>query len=87
MPLTPIGLLDTTPSPKLQTAVDENISGATDLTIDFSKLIYLSFAGLRVLINTRKIMLTQGKMRIVNVNEDIMEIFDITGLTDVFRIE
>ena len=85
--ITPIGRLDTTTSPQLQTTVDENISGVTDLTIDLSKLIYLSSAGLRVLMNVQKVMLTQGKMRIVSVNEDIMEIFDITGLTDVFRIE
>ena len=85
--LTPIGRLDTTTSPQLQTTVDENISGVTDLTFDLSKLIYLSSAGLRVLMNVQNIMHTQGKMRITNVNEDIMDIFDMTGLTDIFKIE
>jgi len=85
--LTPIGRLDTTTSPQLQESIDENISGVSDLTFDLSKLNYLSSAGLRVLMSTQKIMLTQGKMRITNVNEDILEIFDMTGLTDVLTIE
>ena len=85
--LTPIGRLDTTTSPQLQTALDENFSDVTDLTFDLLKLNYLSSAGLRVLMNAQKIMLKQGKMRITNVNEDIMDIFDMTGLTDVFHIE
>lgn len=85
--LTPIGRLDTSTSPQLQAAVDENISDVTDLTFDLSKLIYLSSAGLRVLMNAQKIMLKQGKMRIINASEDIMDIFDMTGLTEVFTIE
>ena len=51
------------------------------------QLDYLSSAGLRVLMSTQKIMNKQGEMRLINVNEDVMDIFDMTGLTDVFDIE
>ncbi len=84
--LSPIGKLDTATSPQLQAAVDENISGVTGLTFDLEKLVYLSSAGLRVLMSAQKTMNKQGEMVITNVNEDIMDIFDMTGLTDVFTI-
>jgi anti-sigma B factor antagonist len=82
----PIGKLDTATSPQLQAAIDENISGVTDLTFDLKKLAYLSSAGLRVLMSAQKTMNKQGNMRLSNVNEDIMDILDMTGLTDVFTI-
>ena len=83
----PIGRIDTATAPELQTVVDENISGVTDLTFDLQKLKYLSSAGLRILMSTQKIMNKQGKMRLVHVNEDVMDVLDMTGLTDVFEIE
>ena len=83
----PEGRLDTASSPELQKAVDENIAGVTDLTFDLKKLAYLSSAGLRVLMSAQKVMLKQGEMRLQNVNEDIMEVMDMVGLTDVFTIE
>jgi anti-sigma B factor antagonist len=83
----PIGKLDTATSPQLQAAINENISGVTDLTFDLKKLAYLSSAGLRVLMSSQKTMNKQGNMRLSNVNEDIMDILDMTGLTDVFTIE
>lgn len=83
----PIGRLETVTAPELQTFIDENISGITDLTFDLKDLKYLSSAGLRVLMSTQKIMNKQGEMRLCNVNEDIMDILDMTGLTDVFEIE
>ena len=82
----PVGKLDTATSPQLQAAIDENISGVTDLTFDLIKLAYLSSAGLRVLMSSQKAMNKQGNMRLSNVNEDIMDILDMTGLTDVFTI-
>lgn len=82
----PIGKLDTATSPQLQAAINENISGVTDLTFDLKKLAYLSSAGLRVLMSSQKTMNKQGNMRLSNVNEDIMDILDMTGLTDVFTI-
>ena len=84
--ISPFGRLDTSTSPELQVVVTDNIDGVTDLTFDLKQLDYLSSAGLRVLMSTQKIMNKQGEMRLINVNEDVMDIFDMTGLTDVFEI-
>ena len=85
--IAPVGRVDTVTSPELQAVVDENIAGVTDLTFDLKQLKYLSSAGLRVLMGAQKTMNHQGEMRLCNVNEDILDIFDMTGLTDVFEIE
>ena len=85
--LSPAGRVDTATAPELKKVFDENISGVTDLTFDFKNLDYMSSAGLRVLMVAQKTMIKQGKMKIINVNEDVMDIFDMTGLTDVFDIE
>ena len=85
--ISPFGRLDTSTSPELQVVVTDNIDGVTDLTFDLKQLDYLSSAGLRVLMSSQKIMNKQGEMRLINVNEDVMDIFDMTGLTDVFDIE
>ena len=84
--ISPSGRLDTATSPELQAVVSENIDGVTNLTFDLKQLDYLSSAGLRVLMSSQKIMNKQGDMRLINVNEDVMDIFDMTGLTDVFEI-
>ena len=84
--ISPSGRLDTSTSPELQAVVSENIDGVTDLTFDLKQLDYLSSAGLRVLMSSQKIMNKQGDMRLINVKEDVMDIFDMTGLTDVFEI-
>ena len=85
--LCPVGRVDTSTAPELRKAFDENISGVTDLTFDLKKLDYISSAGLRVLMVAQKTMAKQGKMKLVNVNENVMDVFDMTGLTDVFDIE
>lgn len=83
----PVGRLETVTAPELQAVLNENISGVTTLTFDLKELKYLSSAGLRVLMSAQKIMNKQGTMRLIHVNEDIMDILDMTGLTDVFEIE
>lgn len=81
------GRLDTTTAPMLETEVKENLEGITDLTMDFEKLEYISSAGLRVLLAAQKTMNKQGNMVIKNVNDDIKEVFDITGFADILTIE
>ena len=81
------GRLDTITSPELDTALDAVIDGATELCFDFNGLEYISSAGLRVLLKAQKIMNTKGKMKITGVNETIMEVFEITGFTDILTIE
>lgn len=81
------GRLDTNTSPQLETSLKHNVGDCENLIIDFAKLEYISSAGLRVLLAAQKVMNKQGKMVIKNVNNTIMEVFEITGFTDILTIE
>ncbi len=81
------GRLDTMTAPELENELKNSLDGVEALTLDFSALEYVSSAGLRVILGAQKIMNKQGEMKITNVNEEIMEIFDITGFTDILTIE
>ena len=85
--ITLTGRLDTTTAPQLETELKQNISGVEALSLDFSGLEYLSSAGLRVLLSAQKVMNRQGSMTVKNVNEIIMEIFEVTGFVDLLTIE
>ena len=79
------GRLDTTTSPELESFLKENLEGATELTIDCEKLEYVSSAGLRVLLSAQKKM--KNSMKLINVCEMVMEVFEITGFADILTIE
>lgn len=83
------GRLDTTTAPELEGVLNESLAdeNITDLVFDFSKLEYISSAGLRVLLATQKIMNGRHEMKIRNVNEVIKEVFDVTGFCDILTIE
>lgn len=81
------GRLDTTTAPMLEAEVRGSLDGITDLTLDFSALEYISSAGLRVILAAQKIMNKQGGMKITGVSDEIMEVFDITGFSDILTIE
>lgn len=81
------GRLDTTTSPKLEEELRGSVDGMTSLAIDFEKLEYISSAGLRVLLSMQKIMNKQGEMLLKNVSETIMEVFEVTGFSDILSIE
>ena len=81
------GRLDTTTAPQLENELKESLDGIEELVIDLQDLVYISSAGLRVLLFAQKAMNAQGKMVIRNVNEEIMEVFDITGFSDILTIE
>ena len=81
------GRLDTTTAPQLEAELKQSVNGVTELAMDFSKLEYLSSAGLRVLLSAQKVMNKQGSMVIKNVNETIQEIFEVTGFSDILTIE
>ena len=81
------GRLDTVTAPDLETELKGSLDGVEELILDFGKLEYISSAGLRVLLATQKIMNKQGEMKITNVNETIMEIFEVTGFSDILTIE
>ena len=81
------GRLDTSTAPSLESKVNEIIANTENLVFDFSKLEYISSAGLRVLLSTQKVMNKQGKMVVKNVKPEIMEVFEITGFVDILTIE
>lgn len=81
------GRLDTTTAPKLEKMLEGELDAADKLTLDFQNLEYISSAGLRVLLAAQKIMSGKGGMKVRNVNETIMEIFEVTGFVDILDIE
>ena len=81
------GRLDTVTAPDLEKELKDSLDGITELQLDFAKLEYISSAGLRVLLSTQKIMEKQGKMKFINVSDIIMEIFDVTGFSEILTIE
>ena len=82
-----IGRLDTTTAPELEATVDGCTAGLKELVMDCSELEYVSSAGLRVILKAQKLMNAQGTMKVMNVNETIMEVFEITGFADILNIE
>ena len=81
------GRLDTTTAPELEKELKDALPGVTGLTLDLEKLEYISSAGLRVLLAAQKTMSRQGEMKLVNVNEVVREVLDITGFLDIMNVE
>jgi anti-sigma B factor antagonist len=81
------GRLDTTTAPQLDDELKTALNGVTKLDFDLGKLEYISSAGLRVLLSAQKVMNKQGEMVVKNANEEIKEIFEVTGFVDILTIE
>ena len=81
------GRLDTTTAPVLDKTISEEISANTNLALDLEELVYISSAGLRVLLSAQKRMQKQGSMKLKNVCEEVMEVFEMTGFADILEIE
>ena len=81
------GRLDTNSAPQLETEVFENLEGVEKLTFDLEKMPYTSSAGLRVFLKAQKKMNQQGEMVIIHACEDVMEVFEITGFSDIINIQ
>ena len=82
-----VGRLDTSTAPALEAAIDGCATDINELILDCSALEYVSSAGLRVILKAQKKMTVQGSMKLIGVNETIMEVFDITGFADILTIE
>lgn len=80
------GRLDTTTAPQLEAELKGSLDGVSALTMDLKELAYISSAGLRVLLFAQKAMMKQGKMVVCNVNETILEVFEVTGFSDVLTL-
>ncbi len=81
------GRLDTTTAPQLEEEVNASIGGVEKLVMDLASMEYISSAGLRVLLAAHKQMTKQGSMTVKNVSEIVMDIFDVTGFSDILNIE
>ena len=80
------GKLDTNTSSDLDSKISE-LEGVDKVIIDMEKLAYISSAGLRVLLSMQKIMNKQGEMILKNVCENVMDIFEVTGFSEILNIE
>ena len=81
-----VGRLDTSTAPDLSKTINEDIADTENLVLDFKKLEYISSAGLRVLLSAQKKMQKLGTMKVTNVCEDVMEVFEMTGFSDILTI-
>ena len=81
------GRLDTNTAPSLEKAINENTEANNNLVLDLNKLVYISSAGLRVLLSAQKKMNKNGSMKVKNVSEDVMAVFEMTGFADILVIE
>lgn len=81
------GRLDTATAPELEKAIATLEADVKELVLDFAELEYISSAGLRVVLAAQKKMNTQGSMVIMNANESVMEVFEITGFADIVKLQ
>ena len=79
------GRLDTTTAPEFESFLGNHYDGTGSLVIDCEKLVYISSAGLRVLLGAQK--KTKGSMKLIHVGELVMEVFEMTGFADILVIE
>ena len=82
-----VGRLDTTTAPTLDKTINEDLGNTNNLVLDLKQLEYISSAGLRVLLAAQKKMQKIGSMKVKNVCEAVMEVFEMTGFADILVIE
>ncbi len=82
-----VGRLDTITAPALDKTINEDIADAKNLVLDLKELEYISSAGLRVLLSAQKKFQKLGYMKVTNVCEEIMSVFEMTGFADILTIE
>ena len=80
------GRLDTQTAPELEKTM-EDMEDCKELILDMAELEYISSAGLRVILKAQKLMNTKGEMKLTGVNESVMEVFEITGFSDILIFE
>lgn len=81
------GRLDTTTAPALDKTINEDIGDTKNLVLDVKEMEYISSAGLRVLLSAQKKMQKIGSMKVINVREEVMDVFEMTGFADILVIE
>lgn len=82
------GRIDTTTAPILEGELKHSVTNEVqELIFDFGSVEYMSSAGIRVIMAADKVMSRQGEMKLIHVNDEIMDMLDMTGLTDLLTIE
>lgn len=84
--LSPEGMLDTANAPAFEAAMEEVLQATKNLTLDFAKVEYISSSGLRVLLKAQKKIGTVGEMTLINVNQSVSEVFELTGFNSILNI-
>ena len=81
------GRIDTTTAPEFEKEIRDSMDEIDELDLDLGGLEYISSAGLRVLLSIYKTLINekQGKLQISNVNETVMEVFEVTGFDDILH--
>ena len=82
-----VGRLDTITAPSLDKTISEDLADTKNLILDVKGMEYISSAGLRVLLGAQKKMQKVGSMKVINVCEEVMEVFEMTGFADILSIE
>ena len=82
-----VGRLDTTTAPVLDKTINNDLGDTKNLVLNIKGLEYISSAGLRVLLSAQKKMQKIGSMKVTNVSEAVMEVFEMTGFADILSID
>jgi len=80
------GKIDTITAPLLEAELKKEINETKFITLDFKNVEYVSSAGLRVLLNIHKLLMKDGKLVLINVNQTIQEVLDMTGFSSILNI-
>ncbi len=81
------GRIDTVTAPEVDSFVNQNLDGVESLILDFKEVNYVSSAGLRVLLSLQKKMMVKGEMKLVNVNDAVNDVFEVTGFDEILTYE
>lgn len=81
------GSMDSGTSPEAQKALDTVLAGAKKVALDFSRLDYISSAGLRVLLGAaKKLKASGGTLRMFGLNQSVREVFEISGFSTILSV-
>lgn len=81
------GRINTATAPDLESQLLSALGGTTDLTIDMKDVLYISSAGLRVILTVQKVMSRQGSFKLRNLRPEVFEVFEMTGFSQFITIE
>ena len=81
------GRIDTATAPEVDEFVNKNLDGVQNLILDFKQVNYVSSAGLRVLLSLQKKMMVKGEMKLINVNDAVSDVFEVTGFDEILTFE